>query len=77
LQQRATGWRKPIDAGFAHGPEAWDPRKDFSQCMQLILSTSSVISPQQEHTAPSDPPCRRGVKSSPRREQDVPRALSH
>jgi DDE domain len=34
---------------------AWDPRKDFSQCMQqpTILSTSSAISPQQERTAPS------------------------
>ena len=32
------------------GSRAWDPRKDFSQCMQqpIILSTSSAISPQQE-----------------------------
>jgi hypothetical protein len=44
-------------------------------------STSSVISPQQEHTKPSEHrPCRRGVKLSLRREPDVPsdllRALS-
>ena len=34
---------------------SWDPRKDFSQCMQqpTILSTSSAISPQQERTEPS------------------------
>ena len=36
-------------------------------------STSSAISPQQERTEPSGPrPCRRGTKSSPRREPDVP-----
>src|ERR1019366_9267454 len=54
---------------------AWDPRKDFSQCMQQhkILSTSSAISPQQERTAPSGHrPCRHGVKSSLLREPDVP-----
>jgi hypothetical protein len=28
------------DAGFAHGPGAWDPRKDFSQCGPPILSVS-------------------------------------
>jgi len=35
--------------------KAWDPRKDFSQCMQqpTTLSTSSAISPQQERTEPS------------------------
>jgi len=35
--------------------KAWDPRKDFSQCMQqpTTLSTSSAISPQQECTEPS------------------------
>ena len=34
---------------------AWDPRKDFSQCMQqpTTLSTASAISPQQERTEPS------------------------
>ena len=54
---------------------AWDPRKDFSQCMQQhkIPSTSNAISPQQERTGPSGHrPCRRGVKSSLRREPDVP-----
>jgi hypothetical protein len=37
------------------GSRAWDPRKDFSQCMQqpTTLSTSSAISPQQERTEPS------------------------
>ncbi len=47
----------------------------FSQCMQqpIILSTSNVILPQQERTEPSaHRPCRRGVKSSPRREPEVP-----
>jgi len=40
------------------------------------LSTSSVISPQQEHTEPSEHrPCRRGVKSSLRREPNVPAGL--
>src|ERR1700676_3178808 len=73
LQSRATEWQKRIDAGFARGPGAWDPRKDFSQCMQqsIILSTSNVISPLQERTEPSGRrSSRRGVKSSPRREQD-------
>jgi hypothetical protein len=54
---------------------AWDPRNDFSQCMQQhkVPSTSSAISPQQERTDPSEHrPCRRGVKSSLRREPDVP-----
>ena len=53
---------------------AWEPRKDFSQCMQQLTtsSTSSAISPQQERTEPSGRrPCRRGVKSSLRREPDV------
>jgi hypothetical protein len=52
--------------------------KDFSQCMQqpIILSTSSAISPQQERIEPSGHRlCRRGVKSSLRREPDVPRDL--
>ena len=55
--------------------KAWDPRKDSSQCMQQhkIPSTSSAISPQQERTEPSGyRPCRHGVKSSLRREPDVP-----
>ena len=57
---------------------AWDPRKGFSQCMlqPTILSTSSAISPQQERTEPSGHwHCKRGVKSSPRREPDVPADL--
>src|SRR5450631_1950588 len=57
------------------GSRAWDPRKDFSLCMQqpTTLSTSSAISPQQERTKPSGHrPCRRGVKSSLRREPDEP-----
>src|ERR1035437_2235902 len=61
--------------GRCKGSRAWDPRKDFSQCMQQhkILSTSNVILPQQERTEPSGHrPCRHGVKSSPRREPDVP-----
>ena len=61
--------------GRCKGSRAWDPRKDFSQCMRqpIILSTSSAISPQQERTEPSGHrPCRRGVKSSLPREPDVP-----
>jgi len=54
---------------------AWDPRKDFSQFMRqpTTRSTPSAISPQQEHTEPSGHrPCKRGERSSPRREPDVP-----
>ena len=50
---------------------AWDPRKDFSQPTQppTTHSTSSAISPQQERTERSGHrPCRRGVKSLPRRD---------
>jgi hypothetical protein len=64
--------------GRCKGSKAWDPRKDFSQCMQQhkIPSTSNVISRQQERTEPSGHrPCGRGVKSSPRREPDVPSDL--
>ena len=40
------------------------------------LSTSSVISPRQEHTEPSEHrPCRRGVKSSLWREPNAPAGL--
>ena len=49
--------------------------QDFSQSTQphITPSTSSAISPQQELTEPSGHrPCRRGVKSSLRREPDVP-----
>src|ERR1700738_5180925 len=61
--------------GRCKGSRAWDPRKDFSQCIQqpTTTSTSSAISPQQERTEPSGHrPCGRGVKSSPPREPDVP-----
>ena len=54
---------------------AWDPRKDFSQCMQRprTPSTSSAISPQQERTEPSGHrPCIHGTKSSLRREPNGP-----
>src|ERR1019366_1504338 len=57
------------------GSRAWDPRKDFSQCMQqpTTHSTSNVISPQQERTELSGPRrCRHGTKSSLRREPDAP-----
>ena len=38
--------------GRCKGLRAWDPRRDFSQCMQQhkILSTSNAILPQQERT---------------------------
>src|SRR5271157_1870021 len=61
--------------GRCKGSRAWDPCRDFSQCMQQhkILSTSNVILPQQKRTEPSGHrPCRHGVKSSLRRESDVP-----
>jgi hypothetical protein len=57
--------------GRCKGSRAWDPRKDFSQPTQppITPSTSNAISPQQEHTEPSGRrPCRRGVKSLPRRD---------
>jgi hypothetical protein len=50
------------------------PRKDFSQSTQppTTSSTSNAISPQQERTEPSGHrPCKRGVKSLPRRELEV------
>src|ERR1019366_3158749 len=52
--------------------------KDFSQRTQPLttLSTSSAISPQQECTEPSGPRrCRRGAKSSLRREPKMPADL--
>jgi hypothetical protein len=55
-----------------------DRHKDFSQCMQQSTtpSTSNVISPRKERTESSaHRPCRRGTKSSPRREPDVPAEL--
>jgi hypothetical protein len=52
--------------------------KDFSQRTLPLttLSTSSVISPQQERTEPSGPRrCRRGAKPSLRREPNMPADL--
>ena len=52
--------------------------KDFSQPTQPLttLSTSNAISPQQERTEPSGPRrCRRGAKSSLRREPNMPADL--
>src|SRR2546421_11999159 len=49
--------------------------KDFSQPTQphTTLSTSNAISPQEKRTEPSGfRRCRRGAKSSLRRERDVP-----
>src|ERR1700736_4414992 len=64
--------------GRCKGSRAWDPRKDFSQCMQRprTPSTSSAISPQQERTEPSGHrPCIHGTKSSLRREPNGPEDL--
>ena len=75
IERRIRINRPDEGKGRCKGSRAWDRRKDFSQCMQhpTILSTSSAISPQQERTEPSGHrPCRRGVKSSLRREPDVP-----
>src|ERR1019366_2686293 len=75
IERRIRISRPDEGRGRCKGSRAWDPRKDFSQCMQqpIILSTSSAISPQQERTEPSGHrPCRHGVKSSLRRESDVP-----
>src|SRR5208283_1805357 len=80
IERRIRISRPDEGRGRCKGSRAWDPRKDFSQCMQqpIILSTSSAISPQQERTEPSvHRPCRRGVKSSLRREPDVPGDLLH
>jgi hypothetical protein len=52
--------------------------KAFSQCMQqsTTISTSNAISFRQERTEPSQHRrCKRGVKSSPRREPDAPADL--
>src|SRR5271169_6730976 len=75
IERRIRINRPDEGRGRCKGSRAWDPRNDFSQCMQQhkILSTSSAISPQQERTEPSgNRPCRRGVKSSLPREPDVP-----
>jgi hypothetical protein len=53
--------------GRCKGSRAWDPRKDFSQCMQQHKI------PRQKRTEPSGHrPCRHGVKSSLLREPEVP-----
>src|ERR1019366_2369149 len=75
IERRIRISRPDEGKGRCKGSRAWDPRKDFSQYMQqpIILSTFSAISPQQERTEPSGHrPCRRGMKSSLRREPDVP-----
>jgi hypothetical protein len=75
IERRIRISRPDEGRGRCKGSRAWDPRKDFSQCMQQhkILSTSSAISPQQERTEPSGHrPCRHGVKSSLLREPEVP-----
>jgi hypothetical protein len=56
------------------GSKALDRRKDFSQPtpQPTTLSTSNVISPQQERTEPSGRlRCRRGAKPLPRLEPGV------
>ena len=75
IERRIRISRPDEGRGRCKGSRAWDPRKDFSQCMRqpIILSTSSAISPQQKRTEPSEHrPCRHGVKSSLRCEPDVP-----
>ena len=77
IERRIRINRPDEGRGRCKGSRAWDPRKDFSQCMQQhkIPSTSNAISPQQERTEPSGHrPCRHGVNSSLRREPepDVP-----
>ena len=54
--------------------KAWDPRKDFSQCMQQhkIPSTSSAISPQQNAPSLRASAMQTWRESSLRREPDVP-----
>src|SRR5580704_4268582 len=61
--------------GRCKGSRAWDPRKDFSQCMQppRTPSTSNATSSQAERTEPSGPRrCSHGTKPSPRREPNGP-----
>jgi hypothetical protein len=73
--ERRSRINQPEGNARCKGSRAWDPRKDFSQCMQqpTTHSTPNVISPPQERTEPSGHRlCRRGVKSSLRREPDVP-----
>src|ERR1700720_3807274 len=78
IERRIRINRPDEGKGRCKGSRAWDPRKDFSQCMQqpTTFSTSSAILPQQERTEPSGHrPCRHGTKSSLRREPDVPGEL--
>ena len=75
IERRIPINRPDEGRGRCRGSRAWDPRKDFSLFMPqpTTLSTSNVISPQQERTEPSGRrPCRRGVKSWPWREPDLP-----
>ena len=75
IERRIRISRPDEGRGRCKGSRVWDPRKDFSQPTQphITPSTSSAISPRQERTEPSGHrPCRRGVKSSLRREPDVP-----
>jgi hypothetical protein len=75
IELRIRTSRPDEGRGRCKGSRAWDPRKDFSQCMQqpIILSTSNAISPQQELTEPSGHrPCIHGTKSSLRREPNGP-----
>src|SRR5208283_1601211 len=78
IERRIRINRPDEGRGRCKGSRAWDPRKDFSRCKQQhkIPSTSNVILPQEERTEPSGHrPCRHGVKSSLRREPDVPEDL--
>src|ERR1035438_3854367 len=55
IERRIRINRPDEGRGRCKGSRAWDPRNDFSQCMQQhkILSTSTVILPRQERTEPS------------------------
>src|ERR1700738_4423876 len=75
IELRIRTSRPDEGRGRCKGSRAWDPRKDFSQCMQQprTPSTSSAISPQQERTEPSGHrPSIHGTKSSLRREPNRP-----
>src|SRR5208283_304642 len=75
IERRIRINRPDEGRGRCKGSRAWDPRKDFSQCMQQhkILLMSNAILPRQERTEFSGHrPCRHGVKSSLLREPEVP-----
>jgi hypothetical protein len=75
IEQRIRISQPDEGRGRCKGSRASDRHRDFSQYLQQhkILSTSNAISSQQERTEPSaHRPCRRGVKSSLRREPDEP-----